>query len=37
MANGTKNLALYCDFENVALGVCDPEYIFASGFESPAP
>jgi uncharacterized protein (TIGR00288 family) len=26
MANGTKNLALYCDFENVALGVRDANY-----------
>ena len=26
MANGTKNLALYCDFENIALGVRDANY-----------
>ena len=26
MANGTKNLALYCDFENIALGVRDARY-----------
>ena len=26
MANGTKNLALYCDFENIALGVRDAKY-----------
>jgi uncharacterized protein (TIGR00288 family) len=26
MANGTKNLALYCDFENIALGVRDTNY-----------
>jgi uncharacterized protein (TIGR00288 family) len=26
MANGTKNLALFCDFENIALGVRDANY-----------
>ena len=26
MANDTKNLALYCDFENIALGVRDANY-----------
>ena len=26
MADGTKNLALYCDFENIALGVRDANY-----------
>jgi uncharacterized protein (TIGR00288 family) len=26
MANGTKNLALYCDFENIALGVRDAKF-----------
>ena len=26
MSNGTKNLALYCDFENIALGVRDTNY-----------
>ena len=26
MSNGTKNLALYCDFENIALGVRDARY-----------
>ena len=26
MANGTKNLALYCDFENIALGVRDANF-----------
>ncbi|MEE4218380.1 MAG: NYN domain-containing protein [Xanthomonadales bacterium] len=26
MTNGTKNLALYCDFENIALGVRDANY-----------
>jgi uncharacterized protein (TIGR00288 family) len=26
MANGTQNLALYCDFENIALGVRDANY-----------
>jgi uncharacterized protein (TIGR00288 family) len=26
MANNTKNLALYCDFENIALGVRDANY-----------
>ena len=26
MANDTKNLALYCDFENIALGVRDAKY-----------
>jgi uncharacterized protein (TIGR00288 family) len=26
MANGTNNLALYCDFENIALGVRDANY-----------
>ena len=25
MTNGTKNLALYCDFENIALGVRDAQ------------
>jgi uncharacterized protein (TIGR00288 family) len=26
MSNGTKNLALFCDFENIALGVRDARY-----------
>jgi uncharacterized protein (TIGR00288 family) len=26
MANGTQNLALFCDFENIALGVRDANY-----------
>ena len=26
MANGTRNLALFCDFENIALGVRDANY-----------
>jgi len=26
MANGTKNLALFCDFENIALGVRDAKF-----------
>ena len=26
MANDTKNLALFCDFENIALGVRDAKY-----------
>jgi len=26
MANGTKNLALFCDFENIALGVRDANF-----------
>jgi uncharacterized protein (TIGR00288 family) len=26
MVNGTKNLALFCDFENIALGVRDANY-----------
>jgi uncharacterized protein (TIGR00288 family) len=26
MSNGTKNLALFCDFENIALGVRDAQY-----------
>jgi uncharacterized protein (TIGR00288 family) len=26
MSNGTRNLALYCDFENIALGVRDARY-----------
>ncbi len=26
MSNGTNNLALYCDFENIALGVRDARY-----------
>ena len=26
MGNGTKNLALFCDFENIALGVRDARY-----------
>jgi uncharacterized protein (TIGR00288 family) len=26
MANGTENLALFCDFENIALGVRDANY-----------
>ncbi len=26
MPNRTKNLALYCDFENIALGVRDAKY-----------
>lgn len=26
MSNGTKNLALFCDFENIALGVRDASY-----------
>jgi uncharacterized protein (TIGR00288 family) len=26
MTNGTKNLALFCDFENIALGVRDARY-----------
>src|SRR5210317_1295567 len=26
MTNGTKNLALFCDFENIALGVRDANY-----------
>jgi uncharacterized protein (TIGR00288 family) len=26
MSNGTKNLALFCDFENIALGVRDANY-----------
>ena len=26
MTNGTKNLALFCDFENIALGVRDTNY-----------
>ena len=26
MSNDTKNLALYCDFENIALGVRDANY-----------
>jgi uncharacterized protein (TIGR00288 family) len=26
MSNGTKSLALYCDFENIALGVRDARY-----------
>ena len=26
MSNGTKNLALFCDFENIALGVRDTNY-----------
>lgn len=26
MSNGTKNLALFCDFENIALGVRDSRY-----------
>jgi len=27
MANDTKNLALFCDFENIALGVRDTDYV----------
>ncbi len=26
MTSATKNLALYCDFENIALGVRDANY-----------
>jgi len=26
MANGTKNLALFCDFENIALGVRNAKF-----------
>jgi len=26
MSNGTRNLALFCDFENIALGVRDARY-----------
>src|SRR5210317_2669785 len=26
MSNGTRNLALFCDFENIALGVRDANY-----------
>jgi uncharacterized protein (TIGR00288 family) len=26
MSNGTRNLALFCDFENIALGVRDAQY-----------